>query len=205
MAIQYKTNDIFRSGDPGYLNACVGKNGGPYTFHAYSLGYFDAARILVQAAIDQQISVDLGVYPITYNYRHAIELALKHLGDLLPQIWNESIPNCPTHDLRKLWDLVRPYLQRDTNFDDGKTIAFMDTFLADITQFDASAEVFRFPSDKSGNFYLQDVAHINLLVLGENMEVVREIFGTWFLAAEVLLEMKRQMDSALNLIQDTPF
>ncbi len=194
----YKTNDLFKPGEPMYLNACVGRNGGPYTFHAYSLGYFDAARVLLQAAINNQMNIDLAVYPITYNYRHGIELGLKHLANLLPQIWGETIPQIrPTHKLIDVWAIVQPFLKREPAFDeDGTRIPYVDGVLVDIVQFDSDAEVFRFPTDRGGGFYLLDSAHINLLVLGNTLEAVRNIFEDWLIVGSALLDWKREDESA---------
>ena len=192
----YKTNDLFRGGHPWQLNACIGKNGGPYNLNDYCLGYFDAARVLVQATTEGNTSVDLAVYPITYNFRHAIELGLKYLADLLPAIWNETVIYKPTHKLLDVWQLVRPYLLRDPAFNDSSDpILSVDEVLADIIEFDPDAEVFRFPKDRGGRLHLQDVVCINIAVLGEALELTRQIFEKWFITGQTMLDMKHEFEA----------
>ena len=194
--LQYKTNDLFRPGSPGHLNACVGQNGGPYGFADYSLGYFDAARAVVQATINVQISSDIAVYPIVYTYRHGIELGLKHLADFLPKLWNETAPQIKaTHELVDVWSVVKPYLARDRAFDiDGNRVPYLDKVLADIIQFDPKAEVFRFPTDRGGRFYLQDSSLVDVTVLAETLEEVRVIFEDWFNIGTEMMEHKQDAE-----------
>jgi len=188
--MNYKENDLFRSGEPRYLNACVGRNGGPYTLHAYSTGYFQAAEFLVEGVKADALTIDLAVYPITYNYRHAIELSLKDMIGRLPQLWDEQVAYKHTHDISKLWTQLRPYILRDANFHDDNTVPFMDKIIADLGEFDPTAEVFRFPTDRQAAFHLQESAYINIVVLSEAMGKVREIFETWFTAVCVLQDYK---------------
>jgi hypothetical protein len=84
----FKQNDVFRgvSKWPD-KNACVGNNGGPYDLYDYADAYFDATRGLLELALSAPdinrpwITIDLLVYPICRNFRHAVEL---YLNDLLP-------------------------------------------------------------------------------------------------------------------------
>jgi hypothetical protein len=189
----HKSNSIFRWGPKTYLNACVGKNGGPYGFDDYSLGYFESGKALIDAAIARDVTIDLVVYPIIYNYRHAIELGLKHLAEVLPPLWNDKkVSYKPTHKLIDVWKLLVPYLKRDTVFDKNGAIDIVDKVLKEIVQFDSDAEVFRFPANKGGKYYLQDSAHINLLVFGNIMEEVREIFEHWFGRANDIFDAQNQ-------------
>lgn len=152
----------------------------------------------MQATAEGNASVDLAVYPIIYNFRHAIELGLKYLADLLPSIWDETLAYKPTHKLLDVWQLVRPYLLRDPAFNDSSSpILSVDEFLADIIEFDPDAEVFRFPKDRGGNLYLQDVAYINIAILGEALELTRQIFEGWFITGQTMLDMKREFEGDL--------
>lgn len=195
---RYRTNDLFKPDNPWQLNACIGMNGGPYDFDAYSRGYFSAAKTLVDAVIADNTEIDLTVYPIVYCYRHGIELALKHLAYLLPQIWGEASQQISTHKLIDAWGVVKTYLLRDQVFDEeGTQIGYVDSVINDIIQFDPTAEVFRFPSDRSGGFYLQDAAHINIPVLSETLEAVRGIFEGWSTSGAAMLDYKHEADDAM--------
>ena len=195
----YRVNDLFKPSDDWQLNACVGKNGGPYDFQAYSVGYFNAARVLVDAILVDSIGIDLAIYPIVYCYRHGIELGLKYLANLLPEIWNE-VPQSmrATHELTDVWRVVKPYLLRDKAFDEsGANVPYVEDVINDIIQFDPKAEVFRFPSDsRSHQFFLQDSAHINIGVLNSTLEAVRNIFDGWFIAGTAILDFNYEAREA---------
>src|SRR5688572_30124182 len=82
----FKENELFR-GELAWSdkNACVGNNGGPYDLYDYADGYFDATRGLLEIALAAPdsnrpwVTIDILVYPICLNFRHAIELYLKYL------------------------------------------------------------------------------------------------------------------------------
>src|SRR5689334_8749180 len=95
----YKANDLFRPGNNSNLNACVGRNGGPYGFIDYAYAYFDAGNALAVSCIDSGFFEDRAIYPMAYCFRHAVELALKHLTRLLPRIYSDSGEPEPTHKL----------------------------------------------------------------------------------------------------------
>ena len=74
------------------LNACVGKNGGPYDFYSYGAGYFKAGHVLAQKLIDaesgkhsnseqkeqeffvENLVIDVVIYPVLYLYRQGTTL-----------------------------------------------------------------------------------------------------------------------------------
>ena len=129
----YKVNALFQPGPITFLNACVGQNGGPYEFNAYSLGYFEAAESIVETSRRGALTVDLVIYPITYCYRHAIELALKYLIDKVPSIWDEKATFPTTHRLTDAWKVLVPFLQRDQIFDNGGNTALIDGVISDMS------------------------------------------------------------------------
>ena len=69
---------MFDKGLNHFTTAVVGKN---FTNDAsYMMGYWEAGDILVDTAIKQINPLkDRLFFPICYNYRHFIELCLKHL------------------------------------------------------------------------------------------------------------------------------
>jgi hypothetical protein len=176
----YKHNDLFRPGERAELNACVGKNGGPYDFYAYSRGYFSAGDRLLASLFQDSFSLDLIVYPVIYIYRHAIELALKHLARGLPALWDDDTEIKLSHKLKDNWLVVRPYLLKSPDFGGAELLAKVDVILDDFVEIDPSGEVFRFPESRDGSRFLQDTSHINLLVFGQAMESLQEIFDFWF-------------------------
>jgi hypothetical protein len=76
----FRQNDPFR-GDRALsrFNACVGDNGGPYDLYDYAEAYFEATRLLLREAQKPGVLIDVIVYPVCLNFRHALELYIKYL------------------------------------------------------------------------------------------------------------------------------
>jgi hypothetical protein len=90
------------------------------------------------------------VYPIAFNFRHAVELSIKHLNQVLPRLWGEQAPTEWTHRLIDNWQPVRLNLLRTSDFDpDGDLIPFVDDVLDDLLDIDPRGEVFRYPKANS--------------------------------------------------------
>ncbi len=176
----YKQNALFTGGPDVTLNACVGKNGGPYTTYDYAVGYFTAAGTLADQLRERRSRIDLLIYPVAYLYRHGIELGVKSLCEFLPTLWNENGKVIYTHELLGNWAGIKPYLMQNKDFDtDGILISTVETILRDLVEIDPKGEVFRFAQDRGGGLHLQDTRLINLNVLAETMEYVRDALYHW--------------------------
>jgi hypothetical protein len=176
----YKQNSIFRGGPDFTLNACVGLNGGPYTTYDYASGYFMAARGLADQLRHNRSGINLLIYPVAYLYRHGIELGIKSLGEFLPSLWNESSDVRLTHELLDNWEIIKPYLMRNSDFDeDGTLISTVETILNDLVEIDPKGEAFRFARGRHGERHLQKTSLINLDVLTQAMEYVRDALYHW--------------------------
>lgn len=151
----YKQNDLFTGGEDIHLNACVGKNGGPYGLDAYALGYFKGAMRVVDSLIEDSSLVDVVIYPVVFNYRHGVELYLKHLSEILPKLWDEESIVKSTHMLIDNWHIVLNLLERIPEFDPDKSlIPLVDKILKDLIEVDPNGEAFRFPTlDPGANYY----------------------------------------------------
>jgi len=202
----YDHNDLFRPGSNVHLNACVGRNGGPYDFSAYSRGYFEAGVRLVQSLFHNESYVDIIVYPVIYIYRHAIELGLKHLAYRLPPLFEEKQPIRLTHRLIDNWLLVREYLEKlPDGGNDPTHIQLVDKVIKDFVQLDPKGETFRFPQSKDGDIHLLDTSVINIEIFAAAMIKVYEAFQFWFAVVGILwdsysdvLEYERQELADIN-------
>src|SRR2546422_7630206 len=141
----YKSNSLFRPGPNVSLNACVGYNGGPYSYFEYALGYFEAASAILAGIENRAVRVDLGIYPMVFSFRHAVELALKHFVSALPKLFDESREPVLSHKLEPNWLLVRSYILREDGFSPAETVPIIDQIVKDLEHFDPRGEVFRFP------------------------------------------------------------
>jgi hypothetical protein len=184
----FQTNSLFRPGTDVTLNACVGINGGPYSQFDYALGYFAAASATLAGAAAHLIPVDVAVYPMVFNFRHAVELSIKHFALALPQLYGETEVIKLTHRLQDNWQIVRPLLIRSSEFNPAETVPVFDQVIKDLIQFDPKGEVFRFPSSRAGALHLEDVAIINVRIVGESVRTTEEIVDFWNSQAEEMFQ-----------------
>jgi hypothetical protein len=178
---RYSKGDLFSlNREPPYFNACVGKNGGPYNYYDYSYGYFFAARTVAENVIETQRNLDISVYPLFFLFRHAIELALKHMWQVTNYLL-EREGSLYGHDLKFLWKRVELSMKEIDEFKkDGEIIDFLDELIDDIHKIDKSAEAFRFPESLDNNKFLQDRTHINIAVIYKLICDTDEVFGYLF-------------------------
>lgn len=183
----YRQNDLFRGGPEWHLNACVGRNGGPYDLRAYSEGYFIAARRLADGLVDDRSRIDLVIYPLVYCFRHAVELSLKHLCTVVPRAFSDRPIVSSTHKLLDNWRTLKGYLKRESAFD-ADAIGIVDKVIDDLVEMDPNGEAFRFPEARNGVRFLEDTSLINVRVLAEHLASVEETFDAWCMIADNMLE-----------------
>ena len=186
----YKSNSLFRPGSNTNLNACVGYNGGPYSYFEYALGYFEAASAILDGIKTRTVRVDLGVYPMVFSFRHAVELALKHFVSALPKLFDESQELVLSHKLEPNWLLVRPYIRREEGFSPSETVPIIDQILKDLEYFDPRGEVFRFPEARSGEMHLGDAAIINVEIVGDAVKECERVMDFWNDRLEEFLQLR---------------
>lgn len=192
--MHYKENDLFRSSKNFRMNACVGKNGGPYNYSDYSRGYFDAGKRLVESAHKDPFFLDVLVYPLVYLYRHAIELGLKHMSKVLPILLDEVGDIKFSHDLKSSWIAVSQLLKKmPDELNNEETMSFINKVILDFCQFDPNGETFRFPEDRKGSLFLQDSCIINIAVFGKIAIDVGSIFEYWFEEISILAYYKTEI------------
>lgn len=190
----YQPNDLFR-GDPAnsHFNACVGYNGGPYDERTYADGYIRSGLALIGAAERHEQPVDILIYPIAYCFRHGIELYLKHFCKKLPRLWAETTAPAATHHLLDNWATVQGYLRQEPSFDrDNTAISQVDKIIRDFVQIDPSGEIFRFPVSRKGDYHLEDVSLINVLVLKKAMTELGDLLSFWDNKADDIREYQLQ-------------
>lgn len=193
-----KKNAIFNAGPYWRLNACVGNNGGPHDFSDYSKGYFAATERLINSVEEDPMLIDDLVYPVVFSFRHALELAAKHLVNVLPRIWGERAKSRLTHHVVDNWKIARRYLERDSWFySSGHDIGAVDRIIHDVIEIDASGEVFRFPMARSGTQHLRETSIINVGRLCKPLMVAKGAFAWWSFAAERLWDVRCEVYSRL--------
>ena len=196
-----KHNGLFSPGPNMKLNACVGKNGGPADFNRYACGYFEAGARLVASLQEDSRRVDCVIYPLVMIYRHSVEVALKHLTRVLPQLCDETGEPKLTHHLLDNWKTVRRLLSKLEEGDE--VLDRVESLLKDFIEIDPRGETFRYPEGKDGALLLQDTSLINVEVFGEGMAFIAEYLeGACYWAERLKEQMTEGLQCQLEMEQE---
>jgi|WetSurMetagenome_2_1015567.scaffolds.fasta_scaffold22076_2 hypothetical protein len=184
LSLIYKEGDLFKPSRNFRFNACVGKNGGPYNFFAYSKGYFEACERLIDSINKNKRLIDILVYPIIFNFRHALELSLKHFIPILYCMFDVGENIKQSHNLEIYWKEAKKYIVKLLNDDETilNVIKYLDSIIKDIYKYDPIGESFRFPKSKKGKLLLEELRIINVKELSEIVKKTSEIFDILFYA-----------------------
>lgn len=186
----FKQNAVFKHVDDDELNACVGNNGGPYDLYDYAKGYFDATRTLLVNVTDEGNLIDLLVYPICYNFRHAMELYIKYVIADLSKAKGTAHRFKTKHTLAKNWRAARSLLvQIETADDDLDYFELVVTCIDEVDTTDG--QTFRFPESIKGTRHLAEWSTINLPTIQAHNEKLAEITHLWHGHIEDALETSR--------------
>ena len=149
-------------GQAGYVYN-GGKGGTVNLWDAYSIGYLEASKKLIEAAKRNEFTYDTFGYPMFYLFYHYLELRMKEIimnGKVLVNE-NRSYPNI--HNLTDLWKECKRIMMIIENWekyselpaDMKKDYQTMDHFIKEIAK-DGKAQSFRYPVDNKGNELLSD-------------------------------------------------
>lgn len=196
----FKQNNLFRGEhERSEYNACVGDNGGPYGLYDYADGYFDATERLLQAvAKDLGVGIDLIVYPICLNFRHAIELFIKYIISDLNKLTTSHTKFKPTHSLIENWRVAKKLIKKTKLKVDADDLKWMTHVVDNIMEVDPRGEIFRYPESIKGDQHLKDWSHINLAVIGDAFAKTKEIAENWQGQIEDRLEDAREREMEMR-------
>lgn len=153
--------------------ACVNFFGGDQPWRFYAEGYKLAADTLVAHVEATGRDHDRLVYPILFNYRQFIELALKGVIRDARKLLDEPGGAPGGHVLTNLWNTARPLLWRI-----APNKADLDNAGESIKRFaavDPTSEGFRYPVTVEGTPALPETLHN--IDLGQVREVVARLDG----------------------------
>lgn len=190
-----KQNRLFAAGPFG-LNACVGGNGPRKDLWVYAVGYRRAGDALVREAFNGDERTDFIVYPIVYNYRHAIELYLKALWVKVHFLCGNPRKPIFTHSVVALWAPMRLVMDADRNFR-GAWSCFdeIEYWLKQVDEFDPVGETFRFPETKKGECLLENTSVINIAVLYDGFSIICDIIDGLLTYTEELWDAHHELQA----------
>lgn len=170
----------------------------------YVNGYKTAGDLLVQYACTGR-EQDVLVYPICFNYRHYIELALKQIIRDANNLTDSNSDYPHGHDLQKLWVECRPLLEEVFKESPIEPMGDVERLIAEFAQMDPTGMSFRYWEDRGGNASLPTVRHINLEKLGETMQRLSNFFDCCQTGISVNLDHKQEMEAEYRQYQDYNF
>ncbi len=152
-------------------------------WHAYILGYKEAADRLVQTVMSGQRGNDFLVYPILFLYRHWVEIFIKSLilqaqalSGIEPPPRSRRMTSqgrserAEGHNLEHLWNYllkITPEIYPGFSRPDVEAV---DRVVAVLAKHDLSGDAARYPLDMAQNPTLNDLQEINLRILAEEMD-----------------------------------
>lgn len=182
-------------------NACLNYMQDP--MYLYIEGYKRAGDLLVAAAMEDNSDLDHLVYPITFLYRQNLELRLKDTIRNLNYVLESTFRLPHGHDIKRLWpDVERLMIRIADKVNDGVDGFILDTDRAligaaieEFSRIDPKSTAFRYPTGKQGNRILQELTHISIRRLAEQMASVGESLCKYETVAAFLFDQKLQMES----------
>lgn len=183
---------LFQADKDWINNACLNFVSDPT--YGYVEGYKRAADLLVSQVMETGRDQDYLVYPITFLYRHHLELRLKQIISDGRKLLGEGSSYPIHHELDKLWPtvkgLIRKIWSEEPDHPDFKAV---EHFIAEMTAVDANSTAFRYPKTKDGNNTLQGLRHINLRHLAECIHSISELLDGVSCGIRAYLESKNEM------------
>lgn len=119
---------------------------------------------------------DFLIYPIFFNYRHALELSLKFLiAEYSPPKGLEPIWD--THNLVSLWERFSEVSTEWGTHDPDEAEPIVARIVAEFNAVDARADYFRYSKDKKGADLPLHFQHVDLRGLSEVMDGAFNFFS----------------------------
>jgi len=184
---RWNWNTLFRGDfNRSSYNACVGNNGGPDIYY-YADGYAESVNLLINSITSGNGTLDTLIYPICFSLRHSVELTVKaQIQDLcrLATIREQPLASANEiervlnqHDILNLWDFYcRHAIASDRRYRD--LVTKTEPLIRCIGETDATGQTFRYSYSTDAQKHLTDVSLINVLVLREQFQVIRENLET---------------------------
>ncbi len=133
-----------------------------------------AGDILISACEEDNSESHSLIYPILFNYRHAIELALKWIIKIYGRYSTVRTDDLEHHNLWKLWCLCRKIIVELGSEDEA--ILAVEQIIKDFHDLDRSGQTFRYSHSKAGATTDLPDYPIDLLNIQDVMQGVAHFF-----------------------------
>ena len=141
--------------------------------HIWS-GYMSAGAALIAACEEDSHERHFLIYPILFNYRHGIELAMKWVIARYGRYSSVEIGEIEHHDLWQLRKLCKQIIIEVGGEDEA--VAVVEQLIKDFHDSDKSAVAFRYSRNKKGALIVLPDGMIDLQNIRDVMEGVSHFF-----------------------------
>ncbi|MEQ8657169.1 MAG: hypothetical protein RIC24_07660 [Hyphomicrobiales bacterium] len=139
-------------------------------------GYKQAADLMIAASADDRPMRDVLVFPIIFNYRQFLELALKYqIATFGPAVCIEPVWN--THFLDRLWGQFLEMLERYGTEDPDEADPVVGEIILEFAKIDPDSCSYRYPVDRRGNPISVAYSDLHLPTLADVMSAVAGYFS----------------------------
>lgn len=142
----------------------------------YSEAYKDAADRLVEYSKVNKTSINFLVFPILFLYRHYIELALKEIILTASVFLEKDNKIMAGHNISRLWVESKKLISEIELDIPQQEINVLDFQIYQFHDLDKCSMTFRYPTDKSGNVYVNLSDSINI----NNVQEIIAAMHCWF-------------------------
>ena len=168
-------DSLFEGGNDWWSNDC-----GSFLsegWQTYTIGYKEAADILVTYVEENPRWQDILVYPIIFLYRQYLELAIKSLIKQARRLQNISEPFPKNHRIDQLWRVCSGLLRDISPGESEEEQNQIGRLIDEFCRVDPTSTAFRYPEDRDGNpsLYAPVIRHVNLRNLREVMDKISGI------------------------------
>lgn len=169
------TDPFFQIINDGHWNACVGVQGSEIN---YVEGYLDAARLLADMLVEQEMlgKRDTLVMPILYNARHGLELALKYAVHELQSMELVQRPEGRVHHhILRYWGHIS-----DANVPDRvvrEIVAELEAYAASLSRIDEDGQELRYFNTTDNRRSLANQSVVHLLLIRESVTRLSTMLG----------------------------
>ena len=183
---------LFQSGDDWWHNACL--NYANDAWDLYATGYKDAGDILAEHVFETPHDADVLVYPITFLYRHYLELRLKEMIVAGRALLDHTPDLQHVHQLDMLWCSCRTILEKVWPESPRGDLDAVEDCIRQFSKIDPQSMSFRYPATKDGKPTLPSLQHINIRNLQEVMARISSFLEGASMGISVYLDDKRSME-----------
>ena len=145
--------------------------------HIWS-GYIRAGAVLIDECTRDSVDRHFLIYPILFNYRHGLELAMKWIVDNYGSYAGVRLTEDElNHDLLGLWKYCKQVIVGvGSEGEDDEALRIVEQIVKDFHDLDKSAMAFRYSTNRNGSTIKLTDTSINL----ENVEDVMEAVDNFF-------------------------